>query len=324
MKTKNSNYKVIITQKIPEPAVRLLKAENFSVRVLAPGVSQDHAAFLKAIKDADGLICLLSDRISEEVMAAMPRCKVIANYAVGFNNVSVAYASEQAIVVTNTPDVLTDATAEIAFALILAASRNIIQGEKLVRSGGFTGWQPELLRGPQLSGKTIGIIGAGRIGKAVAVRAFAFVMKVLYYSRSRKELLEAATGAKKVLLQRLMEQSDVISLHVPLNMSTNRLLNKEMLDLMKPNAVLVNTARGEVLDESYLAILLKKKKIFAAGFDVYTNEPRINPALLALDNVVLLPHLGSATFEARAQMSEIAAQNVIAVLHGKQAITPVN
>jgi glyoxylate reductase len=324
MKTKNSNYKVIITQKIPEPAVRLLKAENFSVRVLAPGVSQDHAAFLKAIKDADGLICLLSDRISEEVMAAMPRCKVIANYAVGFNNVSVAYASEHAIVVTNTPDVLTDATAEIAFALILAASRNIIQGEKLVRSGGFTGWQPELLRGPQLSGKTIGIIGAGRIGKAVAVRAFAFGMKVLYYSRSRKESLEAATGAKKVLLQRLMEQSDVISLHVPLNMSTNRLLNKEMLDLMKPNAVLVNTARGEVLDESYLALLLKKKKIFAAGFDVYTNEPRINPALLALDNVVLLPHLGSATFEARAQMSEIAAQNVIAVLHGKQAITPVN
>jgi glyoxylate reductase len=323
MKSKYSNYNVVLTQKIPEPALQLLKGAGFSVRVLAPSLLPGSSEFIRRVKNADALICLLSDKISREVIEGMPRCKVIANYAVGYNNIAIDYAKERNIIVTNTPDVLTDATAEIAMALLLSASRNVIPGEKMVRSGAFTGWKPDLLRGPQLTGKTIGIVGAGRIGRATAVRAAAFGMKIVYYSRSKNTAFEAATGAKKVTLDRLMKTSDVISVHIPLTTETRGIINKELLSQMKPQAIFINSARGEVVDETFLISLLRQKKIFAAGFDVYTNEPVINPALLALDNVVLLPHLGSATFEARAAMAEIAARNVISVLKGKKALTQV-
>ncbi len=322
MKYKNKN--IVFTQIIPQPAELLIKKAGYSFCILPTEGNDVEKKRLKTLNEADALITLLSDKIDSHFIDLAPSCKIIANYAVGYNNIDTVYARGKGIVVTNTPDVLTEATAELTLALILAVSRNIIPGEKLVRDGGFRGWKPDLLRGLQLSGRTIGIVGAGRIGCAVALRARAFGMKVLYYNRSRKPELESSAEAKKATLARLMKDADIISVHLPLNPATKGIINRELLALMKPDAVLINTARGEVVDEKYLIRMLQEKQLYGAGFDVYENEPEINPDLLKLDNVVLCPHLGSATFEARARMAEIAAKNVIAVLRGKKPLTPVN
>ncbi|GAB1443110.1 D-glycerate dehydrogenase [Ignavibacteriales bacterium] len=274
-------------------------------------------------KDCDGIITLLSDNINREVISSLTKCKVIANYAVGFNNIDLVAAREHSIVVTNTPGILTDATAEISFALILACARRVIEAEKMVRDGKFTGWKPELLLGRGLAGKTIGLVGAGRIAQAVAKIASGFNMTICYHSRNKKVDMESNFNAVYLDLHELMSKADIISLHIPLTQETNGLLSKEMLDLMKPDAIIINTARGEVIDEEYLITMLKNKKIFAAGFDVYKNEPNINPGLLQLDNVVLLPHLGSATVETREGMAILAADNVIAVLNGNDPLTQI-
>jgi len=253
----------------------------------------------------------------------MGRCKIIANYAVGYNNIDVKYAAGKGIIVTNTPEVLTDSTADLAMTLVLACSRNIIEGEELMKIRKFKGWQPKLLLGIELKGKNFGLIGAGRIGTAVGKRAAAFGVHILYYdSRVNPEL--DALGAEKVPLNFLLKKSDIISVHLPLTKSTFHLLNKKKLSLMKENAVLINTARGEIVDEKELINILEAGRIFSAGFDVYENEPDINPGLFRLKNVVLLPHLGSATVDARNAMAELAAKNVIAVLKGTRAITPVS
>lgn len=315
--------KVFITQTLPGNAVDLLIDKGFDVTVFGKDRQITKAELIKYGKDADGIISLLSDKIDNEVISKLEKCRVIANYAVGYNNIDLQAAKERSIVVTNTPDILTDATADIAMSLVLACSRNIVTGEKVVREGKFRGWKPRLLLGIELRGKTFGIIGSGRIGYATALRAKAFGTEIIYYSRSRNEKLEKETGAKKVSLTTLMKKSDIVSLHIPLTKETNQLLDKEKLSLLKKTAIVINTSRGEVIDEKELIKMLKAGRIFSAGFDVYENEPQVNKDLLKLKNVVLLPHIGSATIEARTKMAELCAKNVINVLKGKKALTEV-
>jgi len=316
--------KVFITGPVPVEAVTYLRDKNIKVTVYKDEVPLSTERFIKEVKYADGLITFLSDTINNNVIETMKNCKVIANYAVGYNNIDVVFARQKGIIVTNTPDVLTDATADLAMTLVLACARNVHQGEELVRSGKFKGWRADMLKGIQLKNKTFGIIGAGRIGQATAFRAKAFGCQIVYYSRSKKHEFEMEAGASKLSLDTLLKQSDIISLHLPLNDKSYHLLDKKKLSLMKKTAILINTARGEVVDEKALVEILKKKKIFAAGFDVYENEPMLNPELYQLDNAVLLPHLGSATFDARSDMAMLAAKNIAAVLSGKKPLTPVN
>jgi len=316
--------KVFITGPLPVEAVNYLKDKKIKVSVYRDEVPLSSERLIKESKSADGLITFLSDKINTDIIDSMNNCKVIANYAVGFNNIDIVYARQKGIIVTNTPDVLTDATADLAMTLVLACARNVRKGEELVRSGKFKGWRADMLKGMQLKNKTFGIIGAGRIGQATALRAKAFGCKIAYYSRSKKYEFEMEAGARKLSLDTLLKQSDIISLHLPLNDKSYHLLDKKKLSLMKKTAILINTARGEIVDEKALVDILKKKKIFAAGFDVYENEPMLNPELYKLDNAVLLPHLGSATFDARSDMAMLAAKNIVAVLSGKKPLTPVN
>lgn len=316
--------KVFITYKIPEAGINLLRKNGFSVEVYSKENLITRQELIRNVKDADALISLLTDKIDREIIDKMERCRIIANYAVGFNNIDIDYARNKGIIVTNTPDVLTDSTADLTMTLVLACARRLNEGERIMRQKQFKGWRPELLLGYELKDKIFGIIGMGRIGLAVARRAFAFGCRIIYYSNNKKSEAEKLFNAKKVSLKTLMKSSDIISLHIPLNNKTKTLINSDYLNLMKKTAIFINTARGEVIDENHLISLLKKKKIFAAGFDVYKNEPDINPELVKLDNVVLLPHIGSATVEARSAMAELAAKNVIAVLTGKKPITPVN
>jgi glyoxylate reductase len=253
----------------------------------------------------------------------MSNCKIIANYAVGYNNIDIEYAKKKNIVVTNTPDVLTDSTADLTMALVLACARRLSEGERLIQAYEYKGWKPKLLLGTELKGKTFGILGAGRIGTAVAVRAAGFGVKILYSDKSQNYRIEKTTGAKKVTIETLLKKSDFISVHLPLNKNTFHFLNKNRLGLMKPESILINTSRGEVMDEKALIRILKEDKIKSVGLDVFENEPEVNPELLKFNNVVILPHLGSATIETRNSMAELAAKNVVSVLKGKSPITPV-
>lgn len=284
----------------------------------------DRKRLIRLIKNADAIIPLLVDRIDRELIGSMQNCRVIANYAVGYNNIDVDFASSRQIIVTNTPDILTDATADIAIGLLLACSRKLIKSDKFMRSSKFSGWMPNLMLGHDLKNKIFGIVGAGRIGRAAAIRARAFGCKIIYYNRTPKPELEKELNAKRVSLNYLMKSSNFISIHIPLNDKTYHLIDREKLSLMKPDAILINTARGEVVDEKFLIKMLKKNKIYAAGFDVYEGEPKVNPELLKLDNVVLLPHFGSATLETRSEMAMLCAKNVHSVLQNKKPLTPVN
>lgn len=315
---------IFITYDIPETGIQLLLKKGYDVEVYSGKKLISKSELIKKVKNVDAVITLLTDKIDKEVIDKMQRCKVIANYAVGYNNIDIEYAKRKGIIVTNTPNVLTDSTADLTMLLVLACIRRFNEGEKLMRGNKFEGWRPKLLLGYELKNKIFGIVGMGRIGFAVAKRAYAFGCKIIYYSNNRNVEAEQLLKARRVSLQTLVRNSDIISLHVPLTPSTKNLLSKKLLSQMKNTSVLINTARGEVIDEKFLISLLKKKKIFAAGFDVYENEPKVNPELLKLDNVVLLPHLGSATHEARNAMSELAAKNVIAVLSGRKPLTPVN
>jgi glyoxylate reductase len=316
--------KVFITRKIPEEAIELLKEKKFKVKVYPGDGPIPEDSLKKEVRDADGIISLLTDKFNADVFSQMKHCKVIANYAVGYNNIDIEYASGRNIIITNTPDILTDATADITIALLLTCARRIIEGEKFMRDKKFTGWKPELLLGYDLKNKYFGIIGAGRIGTAAAIRAQAFGCRILYYSRSRNKLLEQKTGGKKISLHKILKNSDFISVHIPLTTETHHLLDREKLSLLKPSAILINTSRGEIIDEKILIKILKKKKIFAAGLDVYEGEPQINPQLYELENAVILPHIGSATIETRRNMALLCAKNIIAVLSGKKPLTPVN
>lgn len=316
--------KVYITRSIPEVAENMLKKAGYTVSSFKKDRPITKEELIKNAKNADAVISLLTDKFDKSVIDQLPKCKIIANYAVGYNNIDVEYAKTKNIVVANTPDILTHATADIALALTLACARRVPEGEEMMRAGEFTGWKPKLLLGIELYGKTVGIVGAGRIGQETAKRLKAFGTKIIYYNRSKKTEFEKETGAKKVSLDTLLKKSDIISLHLPLTEKTDNLINEEKLELLKETAIVINTARGEVIDEKKLIAMLKKKRIFAAGFDVYEGEPKVNKQLFKLKNVVLLPHLGSATFETRDGMAELAVKNVINVLKGKKAVTPVN
>ncbi len=316
-------FSVLVTRKIPQSGLELLRP-SCELEVYPEDRPIPRQELLRKIAKVDGLLCLLSDIIDREVLDAAPRLKVLSNYAVGYNNIDVEYATRKGVVVTNTPGVLTDATADLAWALLLATARRVVEGDRLVRQGKFRGWGPMLLLGHDLKGKTLGIVGAGRIGTAVAERSVGWKMRVLYYSRRPNEFLEKELGARKVPLEELLAEADFVSLHVPLTPETHHLINGAALRKMKPTAILINTARGAVVDEPALVQALKEKRLAGAGLDVYENEPQVHPELLKLDNVVLLPHIGSATVETRDEMARIAARNLLAVLEGRKPEFPVN
>ena len=275
-------------------------------------------------QEAVGVITLLNVKIDAALLDRAPKLKVVSNVAVGFDNVDVPACTRRGIRVTNTPDVLTDATADLAWALLLGAARRTAEGDRYVRAGKFTKWDFDLLRGVDFRGKTLGIAGGGRIGQAVARRGLGFGMRILYTAREAKPDFERDCGASKVDLATLLRESDFVSVHVPLSKATLHYIGAKELKLMKPTAVLVNTARGPVVDEAALAKALKAGRIFAAGLDVYEKEPEVHPELLKLDNVLLLPHVGSATEGARLGMVETAHRNCLAALLGKAPPNLVN
>ncbi len=313
--------KVLVTREIPEAGLRVL--EGFDVTVLheRPPTRDE---LLETVGGASGVLATATEKMDGEVMdAAGDGLRIIANMAVGYDNVDVEAARERGIIVTNTPGVLDETTADVAFMLVLAAARRLGEGERLLRAGKWEWWGPMQLRGLDVWGKTLGIVGMGRIGRAVARRGKGFGMEILYHNRSRNEDAEEELGARYVELEDLLRESDFVSIHTPLTQDTRHLISERELGLMKETAVLVNTSRGPVVDEAALADALAEGRIFAAGLDVYEEEPKVHPKLLELENAVLAPHVGSASVETRDRMATLAAENLAAVLRGQQPKTPV-
>ena len=273
--------------------------------------------------DWEAIVPLLSRWVGGTELKNLPKLRIVANCAVGYNNVDLVAAEMRGILVTNTPGVLTEATADLTWALILATARRLVEGVDLVRSGQWTGWHPEQLLGLELRGRTLGLLGAGRIGQAVGRRAAPFGLRIVYTARTPKPDFERETEARRVDTNQLLAESDIVSIHVPSTPETKGMINGETLGRMKRGAILINTARGDVIREEALAKSLELGHIGAAGLDVYTNEPTIHPRLLAAPRTVLLPHIGSATEETRRKMVGIAVANVQAVLAGKPPLTPV-
>lgn len=270
-----------------------------------------------------GLGPLLSTQVDAALLERLPRLRIVANCAVGVDNVDLAAAAARGVVITNTPDVLTDATADLAWALILAVARRLREGETLLRTGRWTGWHTRLLLGLELAGSTLAILGMGRIGEAVAHRAIGFKMDVIYWSRSPRPDPESRLMLRRFPLHKALERADVVSIHLPLTDETRHLFDADRIACMKPGAILVNTSRGPIVDEAALADALQRGHLAGAGLDVYEDEPRVHPALLAHPRSVLLPHLGSATDATRLSMARLVAENLSAVLAGRSAITPV-
>lgn len=313
-----------VTNRLPETALALLQAVG-ELRIDERAEAIPRPDLLALVAGADAILSLLHDRIDEELLeAAGPRLRCVANVAVGYDNVDVAAAARRGVVVTNTPGVLDDATADLTMALILAATRRVAEGDRLVRAGREWTWGMSFMLGSGLRGKLLGIVGLGGIGRRVAERARAFGMEIAYHQRRQAPAeVEAALGAERMPFEQLLENADVLSLHCPLTPETRHLIGEAQLHAMKRSAVLVNAARGPVVDERALAEALAAGEIAGAGLDVYEQEPRVEPALLALENVVLSPHLGSATVETRTAMAELAARNAISVLRGEGPLTPV-
>jgi len=273
--------------------------------------------------DFVAIVPLLSRWVGGTELKNLPNLRIVANVAVGYNNIDLVAAEMRGVLVTNTPNVLTEATADLTWALILATARRLAEGIDLVRSGRWTGWHPEQLLGMELRGRTLGLLGAGRIGQAVGKRAPAFGLRVIYAARTQKPEFEQLVGATRVDLKQLLADSDILSLHVPVTPETKGIINADALALMKRSAILINTSRGDLIREGPLAVALEEGLLGAAGLDVYADEPTIPPRLLAAPRTVLLPHIGSATEETRRKMAGIAVSNVQAVLSGKPPLTPV-
>jgi len=316
--------KVFLTRELPPKAMERLRSEsqltwNREDRPLS------RAELLEGVKGQDGVICLLTDAIDAEVMNANPALKVIANYAVGYNNIDVAEATRRGIPVTNTPDVLTDATADMAWTLLMAAARRLVEGDRLVRSGGWKGWGPLQLLGREVSGATLGLVGLGRIGRAMVPRAKGFGMRVLYWNRTRLGAAEERElGVGYAEADDVFREADFVSLHIALNDETRHFVNARRLALMKPTACLVNTTRGPVVDEKALVKALRAGAIAGAGLDVFEREPELEAGLAELDNATLAPHLGSATIQTRTSMGLIAAENCLAACRGERPPQVVN
>lgn len=317
--------KIVVTRRIPEPAVELLR-EAGDVWVSPDDRPLETQELHDAVKGADIAVTLLHDKVDDAFLdAAGDQLRAVCNVAVGFDNIDVPAATRRGVLVTNTPAVLTEATADLAMTLILAVTRRIGEGERLIRNREPWSWHMFMLLGTGLQDKTLGVVGMGQIGQALARRAKAFGMEIVYSdARPASEEVERELGARRVELDELLRTADVVSIHAPLMDSTRHLINAETLDLMKDGAYVVNSARGPIIDEAALVDALKAGKIAGAGLDVFENEPDVHPGLLELDNVVLLPHLGSATIETRTAMGVLAAQNAVAVLRGEQPRTPVN
>lgn len=314
---------VVITRPVPEAGLQVFRAAGvaFALRESDLPPSPDELCELVAGRRA--VFCQLTDPFDAEVMRAAPALQVIGTMSVGTDHIDLAAAAERGITVTHTPGVLTDATVECALALMFAAARRVVEGDRFTRAGKFTAWGPMLMLGAPIAGATLGIVGAGRIGAVMAQRCHALGMKVLYHSRTGNPDLEAAIGAQRRGLDALLRESDVVSLHVPLTGDTRHLLNRERLALLKPTAILVNTARGPVIDEQALVDALRAGTLRAAGLDVYEREPVLTPGLTDLANVVLLPHVGSATDATRATMAVMTARDIVAVLTGNAPAHPV-
>ena len=314
--------KVLVTREIPAAGLRPL--ENYDLKVLseAPPARDE---LLEAAGGSIGVLSNVTEKIDAEFMdAAGEGLKVVANMAVGYDNVDVGAAKERGVAVTNTPGVLDETTADTAFMLLLAAARRLGESERTLRAGEWEWWGPKLFVGVDVWGKTLGIVGMGRIGQAVARRGRGFGMDIIYHNRSRKEDAEGELDARYTDLDELLETADFVSVHTPLTDETQHLIGADELGKMKPTAVLVNTSRGPVVDEEALADALAKERIFAAGLDVYENEPQVHPKLLGLENAVLAPHIGSGSQETRDKMAVLAAENIVAVLSGEGPKTPVD
>jgi len=310
---------VVLTRRLPE-AVERHAAELFDVRVNESDAPMSPAALRDAMTSADALVPTVSDPIPADVLTTIPRrVKIIANYGVGYNNIDIATASRLGIVVTNTPDVLTDDTADLTLALVLMACRRVEEGGRELRAGKWTGWRPTHLLGTRVTGKTLGILGLGRIGRAVAKRAhFGFGMRVIYFDPPVPIGEAKSLGASpRASVEEVLEGSDIVTLHMPSSPETRGLIDAERLARMRQHAFLVNTARGDVIDEGALVAALRSGTIAGAALDVYPNEPHVSPELLALPNVVLLPHIGSATVESRVAMGERALANLVAFFAGR-------
>lgn len=317
--------KVVVTGRIPEAALEKLRAEH-EVDAWDGEQSISREELLAKVPGVDALVTLLTERVDAELLeAAGPQLKVVSNVAVGYDNIIVADCTARGVRATNTPGVLTEATADIAFGLILMATRRLGEGERLIRSGTPWKWGMFFLLGSSLQGKTLGVVGMGGIGQATARRAKAFGMEVVYQSRSEiDQAIAAELGARRVELDELLAISDVVSLHCPYGPNTHHLIGAEQLAAMKPEAYLVNTARGPIVDEAALAQALREGVIAGAGLDVFEKEPAVHPELLELENVALVPHLGSSTVETRTAMAVLASENTLAVLRGEDPVTPVN
>lgn len=315
--------RLLLTRALPEPAMKKL-ATVFEMDVNPNDRVMTKAEILERVGSADILLCLLTDTIDGEIIAAGTNLKGISNYAVGYNNIEIKAATDRGLPVTNTPGVLTEATADMAWALLLAVARRIPESDRYLREGNFRGWAPMLLLGGSVYGQTIGLVGLGRIGRAVARRAVGFGMTILYADRDGDERFDRETGAQKVDLDQLLRQADYVSLHVPLLPETRHLIGARELGLMKPTACLINTARGPVVDEEALVNALRTGQIAGAALDVYENEPDVHPGLIELANTVLMPHTASATVESRTAMGMLAAENAIAMIENRRPPTLVN
>lgn len=315
-------YKVSVTREIPDPGIPIIREVAPDARVNPEDRVLTREELLDYVRGCDGVLCLLTDTIDAEVLdAAGPQCRIFANYAVGYNNIDVVAATERGIMVTNTPGVLTNATADHAWALLFATARRIVEADAFMRSGRFQGWGPMLFLGADITGKTLGVVGAGRIGTAVAMRSRGFGMRVLYTDLTPNEALETELGATQVDLDTLLAEADFVSLHVALTPQTTHLINAERLTRMKRTAFLINTSRGPVVDEAALVEALRSRTIAGAGLDVYEDEPAMKPGLADCANAVLVPHIASATHWTRSKMAEMAATNLVTGLRGE---TPPN
>jgi len=314
--------KVYVTRELPERGLKIIR-ESFDAEVWPEYSPPPKDVIVKKVANIDALVTLLSDKIDAQVFDAAPKLKIVAQIAVGFDNIDLKEANKRGIYVTNTPGVLTETTADFAWALLMAVARRVVEADRYIRNGEWrTSWHPNMLVGRDVYGATIGVVGAGRIGSAVAKRAKGFNMRILYYNPSARQALEKELGAKHVSLDTLLKESDFVSVHVPLTKATHHMISSEQLELMKKTAYLINNSRGPVIDEEALYKALREKRIAGAAVDVFEQEPtsRHNP-LLKLDNVVVTPHISSASQETRSRMAEWAAENLTTFFKGR---TPPN
>ena len=312
-------FTVLITRKIPEQGMQILKNNGFRCIVHEDDRPMNRQELESGIKNADAIIPMLNNRIDASLLDLAPKLKIVANLAAGTDNIDIPACTTRGVAATNTPGVLTEATADLTFALLLSATRHVVKADRYLREGRYNGWNPLLFTGASLNGKILGIIGMGRIGQAVAQRGRGFGMKIIYYNRNPlPDKITAPLEAAYLSLEEVIREADFLSLHLPYSPAVHHLINKERLEMMKPGAYLINTARGAHVDEKSLVTHLQAKKIAGAALDVYEYEPLLAPGLADLDNVTLLPHLGSATFDARSAMARMSAESVSAAFSGRK------